>query len=70
MGPLPQFYRLVVVALLVTLCVATGIRLAGYLRLPLGGYGVGLGAALLLAWLVTRDFTPRDRRALRVPRRR
>ena len=70
MGPLPQFYRFVVVALLLALCLATGIWLAGYLRLPLGGLGVGLGAGLLLAWLVTHDFTPRDRGAARIPRRR
>jgi hypothetical protein len=70
MGPLPQYYRLVVVSLLVALCVATGIWLAGYLQLPLGGLGVGLGAGVLLAWLVTHDFTPRDRRAVRIQRRR
>ena len=70
MGPLPQFYRRVVVALLLALCIATGVWLAGYLRLPLGGIGVGVAAGLLLAWLVTHDFTPRESRAVRIPRRR
>ena len=70
MGPLPQFYRVVVVALLLILSLAAGVWLAGYLRLPLGGLGVGLAAGLLLAWLVNRDFTSATRRTARVPRRR
>ena len=70
MGPLPQFYRVVVVAVLLTLSLAAGVWLAGYLQLPLGGLGVGLAAGLLLAWLVNHDFTSPTRRTVRVPRRR
>jgi hypothetical protein len=68
MGPLPQLYRLLVAGVLVLLGVAGGVWLAGWLTLPLGGVGVGLGAGCLLAFLVTRDH-PAARPA-RAPRRR
>lgn len=55
MGPLPQLYRLLVAGVVVLLSVAGGVWLAGWLTLPLGGVGVGLGAGCLLAFLVTRD---------------
>ena len=68
MGPLPQLYRYLIVGLVVLLSLAGGIWLAGYLELPLGGIGVGLGAGCLLAFVLTHDFGHRTRDA-RVRRR-
>ena len=70
MGPLPQFHKFLVALLLLTLGLAGGIWLAGMLDLPLGGIGVGLGVGLLLAWLVTHDFSRPRERPVRIPRRR
>ena len=70
MGPLPQFHRFGVTALLLALCLGAGIWLAGYVDLPLGGLGLGLTAGCVLAWLVTHDFTARDRPVVRLSRRR
>jgi len=70
MGPLPQLYTFLVALLLLTAGLAGGIWLAGFLDLPLGGVGVGLGVGLLLAWLVTHDFSHPRERPVRATRRR
>jgi hypothetical protein len=70
MGPLPRLYRLLIAALVMALSLGAGVWLAGYLRLPLGCIGVGLGAGCLLAWLLTRDFHHHEERPVRVQRRR
>ena len=70
MGPLPKFHKVLVAVLLLTLGLAGGTWLAGVLDLPLGGIGVGLGVGLLLAWLVTHDFSHPRERPVRIPRRR
>lgn len=69
MGPLPQLHKYVLAVLLLVLGLAGGIWLADVLQLPRGGIGAGLGVGLLLAWLVTHDFRPRQR-PVRIPRRR
>ena len=70
MGPLPPLHRLVVATLLLMLCLAGGIWLAGFLDLPMPGIGVGLGAGVLLVWLATHDFHRPRPRPVRVSRRR
>lgn len=70
MGPLPQLYRLLIAGVVVALSIAGGIWLAGWLALPLGGVGVGLGAGLLLAFLATRDFSHSSAGPTRAHRRR
>ena len=70
MGPLPRLYRLLIAVLVLALSLGAGVWLAGYLRLPLGGIGVGLGAGCLLAWLLTRDFQHHEERPVRIQRRR
>ena len=62
MGPLPQLHRFLVATLLLTLCLAGGIWLAGVLDLPMRGIGVGLGVGLLVV-------RPRER-PVRISRRR
>lgn len=56
MGPLPALHRLLIVGLVLLLSVATGVWLAGRQELPLGGYGVGVVAGSLLAFLLVHDF--------------
>lgn len=68
MGPLPQLYRYLVAALALLVSLAGGVWLAGRLDLPLGGFGVGLGAGCLLAFVLVHDF--RGERDTRVDRRR
>ena len=71
MGPLPQLHRLLVATLLLVLCLAGGISLAGYLDVPLDGIGLGRGRGGLLVWLATHDFHHRPRpRPVRITRRR
>lgn len=60
MGPLPQLYRYLVAALAVLVSLAGGVWLAGWLELPFGGFGVGLGAGCLIAFALVHDFR-RDR---------
>lgn len=69
MGPLPPLHKMVLVAALLLACLGTGVWLAGHFDLPLGGTGVGLGAGLLLAYVVTHDFDHRPPRSVRVRRR-
>ena len=69
MGPLPQLHRYS--DRCVSCCSsawASGVWLAGYYDLPLGGVGVGLGVGCLLAYLLVHDF--RRPRSVRVTRRR
>lgn len=68
MGPLPPLHRLLVVGLIVLLSLGTGVWLAGYLELPVGGIGVGLTAGLLIGFLLVHDF--RGTPAGRLTRRR
>lgn len=70
MGPLPPLHQLLVGALLLLGGLGAGIWLATWLQLPLGGFGVGLGAGCLLAWLATHDFGHRRHDPVRIPRRR
>jgi len=70
MGPLPQLHRFLVATLLLTLCLAGGIWLAGVLDLPMRGIGVGLGVGLLVVWLATHDFRRPRERPVRISRRR
>ena len=56
MGPLPALHRLLIAGLVLLLCLASGVWLAGRYDLPLGGLGVGLGAGSLLAFLLVHDF--------------
>ncbi|MFD1945619.1 hypothetical protein [Nocardioides aestuarii] len=70
MGPLPQLYRLLIAGVVLVLSLAGGVWLAGWLALPLGGVGVGLGAGLLLAFVATHDFSDSSPRPTRVHRRR
>lgn len=68
MGPLPPLHRLSIVGLVVLLSLATGVWLADYLALPVGGIGVGLAAGLMIGFLLVHDF--RRTPAGRVTRRR
>jgi len=70
MGPLPQLHRLLVAALILTLCLAGGIWLAGFLDVPVRGIGLGLGVGLLLVWLTIHDFHRPRERPVRISRRR
>ena len=70
MGPLPQLHRFLVATLLLTLCLAGGIWLAGVLDLPMRGIGVGIGVGLLVVWLATHDFRRPRERPVRISRRR
>lgn len=70
MGPLPQRYKILVVAVVLLSSLGVGIWLAAFLDLPLGGIGFGLGAGCLLAYLVTHDFQHRQPRSVRITRRR
>jgi len=56
MGPLPALYRVLIVCLLLGLSVAFGVWLATSHDLPLGGFGVGIAAGSLLAYLAVHDF--------------
>lgn len=56
MGPLPPLYRLLIAGLVVLLSLGTGVWLAEHLELPAGGFGVGLGAGSLIAFLLVHDF--------------
>ncbi len=56
MGPLPPLHRLLTVGLVVLLSLGTGVWLAGYIELPVGGIGVGLTAGLMIAFLLVHDF--------------
>jgi hypothetical protein len=69
MGPLPQRYRMLIVAVVLVASIGGGAWLAQYLDLPLDGIGVGLGAGCLLAYLMTHDFTGRGPRSVRIRRR-
>ena len=69
MGPLPQRYTILIVAVVLIASLGGGVWLADYLELPMGGIGVGLGAGCLLAYLVTHDFTRRPPRSVRIRRR-
>ena len=67
LAPLPRLYRLIVVASLLAVCIVSGISLARYHDLPLGGLLVGSAAGLLLAFAALHDFHRRS--GVRVPRR-
>lgn len=69
MGPLPPLHKMVLVAALLLASLGFGVWLAGRFQLPLGGIGVGLGAGLLLAYVITHDFGHRSPRSVRVRRR-
>ena len=56
MGPLPALHRLLIAGVVLLLSLASGIWLAERHDLPLGGFGVGLGAGCLLTYLFVHDF--------------
>lgn len=68
MGPLPQLYRYLVAGLALLVSLAGGVWLAGRLELPLGGFGIGLGAGCLIAFALVHDF--RGERRTHTQRRR
>ena len=70
MGPLPPLHKFSVAALVLLVSLAGGIWLATLLDLPARGIGAGIGVGLLLAWLLTHDFSHPHERPVRVTRRR
>lgn len=56
MGPLPALHRLLIAGLVLLLSLAAGVWLAERQDLPLDGFGVGIGAGGLLAYLLVHDF--------------
>jgi len=56
MGPLPALHRVAIACLVLVLSVAAGVWLAAHRDLPLGGFGVGIAAGSLLAFLMVHDF--------------
>lgn len=56
MGPLPALHRLLIAGVVLLLSVASGVWLAERHDLPLGGFGVGIAAGSVLAFLLVHDF--------------
>jgi hypothetical protein len=69
LAPLPRLYRIVLFAVALALGIGSGVLLASAWGPPAGGVLVGLGAGILVAFLLTHDFHPAPRPA-RVHRRR
>lgn len=72
-GPLPQLYRVLVIASAVLIFIGAGIWLAHVFELPLpfGGVGGGTAAGALIAFALVHDFSHHaDAKPLRVQRRR
>ena len=72
-GPLPQLYRILVVAFAILVFIGGGLWLAHLVDvpLPLGGILGGTGVGALIAYALVHDFSHHaEPRPLRIPRRR